>query len=206
MPLSVKDELKQLDEEIRTLQKSSKVDTKAKAYVTAKLTDLINKLDNIQELKSPPAAPILKTSEPKIPKFTEVKLQPESLDVTQTGTPDKCNDCEADTCLCFSHLSKPAIIIKSNGNMSITFNDDFSPQDKLNYLKYMKMAVQKKRKDRLPGGIGDKTDPSKLDPKELSEGKQHEKEHTSNPEIAEEIAIDHLTEDPKYYTHLDENE
>lgn len=33
-----------------------------------------------------------------------------------------------------------------------------------------------------------------------------EMEHTSDPDIAKEIALDHLTEDPEYYTHLAEME
>jgi len=38
--------------------------------------------------------------------------------------------------------------------------------------------------------------------KELSQGKEEEKEHTGNEEIAEEITKDHLDEIPNYYTEL----
>lgn len=56
--------------------------------------------------------------------------------------------------------------------------------------------------DKLPGGAADDKDPSEFDPEALAEGAQHESEHTIDPDIAEEIAMDHLTEDPQYYTKL----
>lgn len=48
--------------------------------------------------------------------------------------------------------------------------------------------------------------PSDTDPKNLTIGKQIEKEHTSDEGIRSRIAADHLAEDPEYYTkpeHLD---
>ena len=38
---------------------------------------------------------------------------------------------------------------------------------------------------------------------EFSKGVQHEMEHTSEPRVAIEIALDHLYEDPEYYTKLE---
>lgn len=55
---------------------------------------------------------------------------------------------------------------------------------------------------KLPGGVGDRTPTSSVDPIQLSLGVQIEMEHTNDPEIAQEIAMDHLTEDPEYYTKL----
>lgn len=40
------------------------------------------------------------------------------------------------------------------------------------------------------------------DPEELTIGITAEMEHTDNPEVARKIALDHLAEDPKYYTKL----
>jgi hypothetical protein len=37
---------------------------------------------------------------------------------------------------------------------------------------------------------------------QLKIGIKIEQEHTTNPEIAREIALDHLGEDPRYYTKL----
>lgn len=54
----------------------------------------------------------------------------------------------------------------------------------------------------LIGGMGDTTDEEDVDPDELEMGIEVEKEHTRNKKIAKEIALDHLTEDPEYYTKL----
>jgi len=61
-------------------------------------------------------------------------------------------------------------------------------------------------RDQLKGGEGDKLRPEDVNPKELRKGIQHEMEHTEDPDVAEEIALDHLAEDPLYYTHLDRME
>lgn len=45
-------------------------------------------------------------------------------------------------------------------------------------------------------------DPSKVDEKELEIGIEVEKEHTDDPKEAEKIALQHLAEDPKYYSKL----
>jgi hypothetical protein len=60
--------------------------------------------------------------------------------------------------------------------------------------------------DRLTGGMGDKKDPRKFDPTQLGMGIQHEMEHTDDPAIAIEVCMDHLTEDPAYYTKLEKIE
>lgn len=56
--------------------------------------------------------------------------------------------------------------------------------------------------DDIPGGsrIGDLHDTSAVDPDELAMGMKVEMEHTTDPRIAEEIALDHLAEDPHYYS------
>lgn len=54
----------------------------------------------------------------------------------------------------------------------------------------------------LPGGLGDKLTPKDVDPKQLGMGIQVELEHTDNPCIAMEIALDHLAEDDRYYDKL----
>ena len=54
----------------------------------------------------------------------------------------------------------------------------------------------------LTGGVGDVTAPSNVNTKELSIGVQVEMEHTNDEKIATEIAMDHLTEDPQYYSKL----
>lgn len=58
--------------------------------------------------------------------------------------------------------------------------------------------------DKLPGGEADERDPSEFDQDELSMGVEDELEHTDDELTAAEIAMDHLTGDPKYYSKLDE--
>ncbi len=62
--------------------------------------------------------------------------------------------------------------------------------------------VLKEWKDELPGGLADKKKPENFDPKALAMGIKVELEHTSDPKLAKEIVMDHLTEDPHYYTKL----
>jgi len=45
-----------------------------------------------------------------------------------------------------------------------------------------------------------------VDPDELAKGLDVEREHTDDPEVRKQTALDHLAEDPKYYTHLEEME
>jgi len=80
------------------------------------------------------------------------------------------------------------------------FNDIFGwYSDKLADIIFNKLTM---KEDKLPGGAGDSIDPATLDPKELEMGIKHELEHTSDPKIAREIALDHLAEDPHYYSRL----
>jgi len=62
------------------------------------------------------------------------------------------------------------------------------------------------KEDKLKGGLADKMKPEDFDQKELKIGIKHELEHTDDPEMAKEIAMDHLAEDPKYYTKLEKLE
>lgn len=56
--------------------------------------------------------------------------------------------------------------------------------------------------DLLPGGMGDDLPDSYFDSEQLKIGTKHEMEHTKNPDVAKEIAKDHLSEDPNYYKKL----
>lgn len=60
--------------------------------------------------------------------------------------------------------------------------------------------------DKLPGGQADNAPDSRFNPEALAKGKAHEMEHTNDPDIAEELAKDHLIEDPNYYEKLDKIE
>lgn len=56
--------------------------------------------------------------------------------------------------------------------------------------------------DKIPGGLADKKSPKDFDAQSLAEGVKVEMEHTSDPKVAREIAMDHLTEDKEYYKKL----
>jgi len=68
------------------------------------------------------------------------------------------------------------------------------------------------REDRIPGGLADDldvgdiakrhgVDQSEIE-KELVMGVKVEMEHVDDPRLSREIALDHLYEDPVYYTKL----
>ena len=73
-------------------------------------------------------------------------------------------------------------------------------------LKAVKGYAKKQKsplKDRF--GVTEQLKPRphiKADPKELAMGIKVEKEHTNNKEAAKTIALQHLAEDPKYYSKL----
>lgn len=56
--------------------------------------------------------------------------------------------------------------------------------------------------ENLIGGMGDNKSDEEFDQTQLEMGIKHEMEHTNDRETAKEIAKDHLSEDPQYYTHL----
>lgn len=66
----------------------------------------------------------------------------------------------------------------------------------------LKNVLKEVFKDKLPGGKADNMKPSMFDGEQLKKGLKHELEHTNDPHIALEIAMDHLSEDPKYYDKL----
>lgn len=68
----------------------------------------------------------------------------------------------------------------------------------MNKNKIIKKVLSKV-KDLLPGGLGDGKPDKDFDLKQLQKGIQIEREHTDNPDIAKEIAKDHLTEVSNYY-------
>lgn len=59
-----------------------------------------------------------------------------------------------------------------------------------------------KKEDLVPGGKGDNINPNKFDKAELKVGIKVEREHTDSDKAALEIAIDHLSENPHYYSEL----
>lgn len=62
--------------------------------------------------------------------------------------------------------------------------------------------IADEHKDLLPGGLADKNKPSDFPKAQLLMGIKVEREHTKNFRLAREIAMDHLKEDPHYYSKL----
>ena len=109
---------------------------------------------------------------------------------------------------------------------SATHRKFYTPEQAMETMKdknYMAVAVAEGRRkalqhlieqatkkqaaaDILHGGEADNMPDSAFPKKELAEGKKHEHEHTDNDQIADEIAKDHLQEDPKYYEKVEEIE
>jgi len=69
----------------------------------------------------------------------------------------------------------------------------FKKDKKMNWYKKAKWT------EHLMGGRADGKKPSDFDPKSIEVGKKIEMEHTDDPDIAEEIATDHLEEHKFYY-------
>lgn len=70
-------------------------------------------------------------------------------------------------------------------------------------LSQFASKFEKQAKDLLSGGLADKKNPADFDQRELAKGIKAELEHTNNRQLAQEIAMDHLTEDPYYYSKLE---
>ena len=56
--------------------------------------------------------------------------------------------------------------------------------------------------EKISGGKGDGRPDSDYDEEELKRGIAHEMEHSNDSAIAKEIAKDHLSENPRYYSEL----
>jgi hypothetical protein len=56
--------------------------------------------------------------------------------------------------------------------------------------------------EAIPGGAARNLNPRAYSARELRVGTAIEMEHTNRRAVAREIAMDHLTEDPRYYTKL----
>jgi hypothetical protein len=57
--------------------------------------------------------------------------------------------------------------------------------------------------EKLKGGLGDNRDVEEFNPVQVVKGIKVEMEHTNDVKSVLEIVVDHLTEDPLYYDHLE---
>jgi len=70
-------------------------------------------------------------------------------------------------------------------------------------FKALQESLTEGKKQKLKGGKGDKLTADQVNYYEFTKGWKHELEHTDDIDKAKEIAIDHLAEDPNYYTRLE---
>ncbi len=87
-----------------------------------------------------------------------------------------------------------------SGVMMREWRNPENPEPPPAHFKYPRTSVRAVfYPDRIPGGQAEGMTPGAFDPDRLAEGTKHELEHTTDEDIAREIAMDHLTEDPDYY-------
>ena len=88
-----------------------------------------------------------------------------------------------------------------NGGLEAIHKDPYVSKFKQlrNKIKSMGKSLES---DVIPGGLSDKKSDKDFDPKLVREGVKVELEHTQDPRIAKEIAMDHLVESPSYYKML----
>lgn len=99
-------------------------------------------------------------------------------------------------------------ILKNKGmiNENVEKTSNFGNFDFIGTIKSIKESydiINEEKKQKLKGGKGDKLTPDDVNYHEFQKGWRHELEHTEDIDKAKEIALDHLAEDPMYYTRLD---
>lgn len=103
---------------------------------------------------------------------------------------------------------KPQSVVKLGEESEIPREYWGNPEDEMNETEDIEQVEKEKEEvgDELEGGLADKKSPQDFDKEQLAMGLKVEMEHTDDPMVALEIAMDHLTEIPDYYTHLDKME
>ena len=91
-------------------------------------------------------------------------------------------------------VKKAEIKVDKNGQWQLIKMND---ENRINSSLY-----RAEHKDKIQGGKGDKKEPKDFDEAQLKEGIRIEMEHTDDATLAQEIAMDHLTEDKDYYRKL----
>jgi hypothetical protein len=66
----------------------------------------------------------------------------------------------------------------------------------------MRVRIRNPSPERIPGGKASGQPPIEIDPDQIRRGITVEMEHTRDPRVAYEIAVDHLYEIPDYYSRL----
>ena len=98
---------------------------------------------------------------------------------------------------------KLCYLLKGKGQAGSWDCDEWSTATgKKKLPEHVEKQEEKKAENLLVGGAGDKKKPSDFPKDVVEHAIKHEMEHTNDRRIAEEIAVDHLTEDVDYYKKL----
>lgn len=79
-------------------------------------------------------------------------------------------------------------------------------RDNVNLALSRLVNMNEEDDEKIEGGLADGEDVIKYDPDQILKGIEIEMEHTKDPAVALEIAMDHLEEIPDYYDRLDDME
>lgn len=151
-------------------------------------------------------APLVRTDTSKVYKPVYIYLSKNVLNDLKNGSDSKKKTIEAAISTVVSKIKSKTtpIMIDLSGKEDINKSSvkNVSEQDCGCDKPSINTSGCQDWSNMLPGGKGDNTLPQDVDQAELQMGIKHEMEHTNDPEIAMEIALDHLTEDPHYYSNL----
>lgn len=122
---------------------------------------------------------------------------------------------------------KPQSVVKLSEESEIPQEYWGNPEDEMNEEKLPEPAIEpdfdsmgmgqgddieqlmqdkEEQGEMIQGGLADGKSPSEFNSEQIKLGLKVEMEHTDDPLVALEIALDHLTEDPEYYTVKDNPE
>jgi hypothetical protein len=90
----------------------------------------------------------------------------------------------------------------TGGSSTGSFHGPDAEKAKALLQNYDSVNKSFKKSDKLKGGKGDEKTTEDFSSEQVAAGKKVETEHTKDPKVAEEISLDHLSEDPRYYSKL----
>jgi len=129
---------------------------------------------------------------PDIPEVDQIwNMLSDTMGINEEQNPVKAND---------KFLAKKGAYVFHNGNKLFLKRRKFYDVKEIVEDRYTLSDKQGNECWISKADLGDKW--TKYNPEELKKGIEVEKEHTDDPKIAMKIALDHLDEDPKYYTKL----
>jgi hypothetical protein len=108
----------------------------------------------------------------------------------------------------FNKLARAIDYLNAAANIFDKAGLNQESEDVINVIEDMssKDASSDSWQDKMTGGLADKKKPKDFDSDALEKGIKVEMEHTNDRQVASEITMDHLSENPKYYDYLEDME